>query len=54
MGAGSSSNIVLHWLMQAGGDLSRTPFRVSFTDWVTVVLPAFHLQKETFVILHVR
>lgn len=54
MGVGSSSNIVLHWLMQAGGDLNRTASRASLTAWVTVVLPAFHLQKETFVILHIR
>lgn len=54
MGVGSSSNTVLHWLIHAGGDCSRMPFRVSLTAWVTVVLPALHLQKEASVILFTR
>lgn len=34
--------------MQAGGDRKRTAFNDSLTDWVTVVLPAFDIQKEIF------
>lgn len=42
---GSSSKIFLHWLMQAGGDFRRTALSESETDWVTVVLPAGHIQN---------